>query len=114
IGAASEADAVAIGRAVARNNLLKCAITGEDPNWGRILAAIGTTHAVFDPARISVSINGVEVCRDSAPYLPREQVDMTGKNVLIEINLGIGMKNATVHTNDLSVQYVHENSAYST
>jgi glutamate N-acetyltransferase/amino-acid N-acetyltransferase len=114
IGAASEADAVAIGRAVARNNLLKCAITGEDPNWGRILAAIGTTHAVFDPARISVSINGVEVCRDSAPFLARERVDMTGKNVLIEINLGIGMKNATVHTNDLSPQYVHENSAYST
>lgn len=114
LGAASEADAVAIGRSVARNNLLKCAITGEDPNWGRILAAIGTTHAVFDPERIRVSINGIEVCRDSAPFLPRESVDMSGRYVEIEINLGIGGKAATVHTNDLSAQYVHENSAYST
>lgn len=114
VGAASEADAVAIGRALARNNLLKCAITGEDPNWGRILAAVGTTHAVFDPQRISVSINGVEVCRDSAPFLPRESVDMSGRYVEIEINLGIGAKAATVYTNDLSAQYVHENSAYST
>lgn len=114
LGAASEADAVAIGRSVARNNLLKCAITGEDPNWGRILAAIGTTHAVFDPERISVSINGIEVCRDSAPFLPRESVDMSARYVEIEINLGIGGKAATVHTNDLSAQYVHENSAYST
>ena len=113
-GAASEADAVAVGRSVARNNLLKCAISGEDPNWGRILAAIGTTHAVFDPEQIRVNINGVEVCRNSAPFLPREDVDMTGRYVAIEIDLGAGAKEATIHTNDLSVQYVHENSAYST
>lgn len=114
IGAASEADAVAIGRACARNNLLKCAITGEDPNWGRILAAVGTTHAVFEPDRIDVSINGVRVCRGSSPDQPRDSVDMSGRYVEIEIDLGVGTREATVWTNDLSPQYVHENSAYST
>ena len=78
------------------------------------MAAIGTTHAVFDPEQIAVKINGVEVCRNSAPFLPREDVDMTGRYVEIEIDLGAGAKEATIHTNDLSVQYVHENSAYST
>lgn len=113
-GAHSETDALEVGRSIARNNLLKCAINGEDPNWGRILAAIGTTTATFDPLTIDVSINGVKVCRDSSPGEPRELVDMTSKNVKISIDLKSGRERATVWTNDLSAMYVHENSAYST
>jgi len=113
-GASSEDDAVEVGRAVARNNLLKCAITGEDPNWGRILAAIGTTNATLDPLDIDVSINGVKVCRSSAPGESRHLVDMSPKEVVIEIDLKCGSHEATVWTNDLSAMYVHENSAYST
>jgi glutamate N-acetyltransferase/amino-acid N-acetyltransferase len=114
IGAASESDAVAIGRSCARNNLLKCAINGEDPNWGRILAAIGTTSAIFDPYAIDVSINGIMVCQQSSPGQSIELVNMKSKIVEIEIDLKSGPHEATIYTNDLSAAYVHENSAYST
>lgn len=113
-GASSEDDAVDVGRAIARNNLLKCAINGEDPNWGRILAAIGTTTARFDPLDIDVSINGVKVCSSSAPGQSRALVDMSLKEVLLEVELKSGISEATIWTNDLSAMYVHENSAYST
>lgn len=112
--AMSEGDALEVGRAIARNNLLKCAINGEDPNWGRILAAIGTTSAQFDPMEIDVSINGVLVCKGSAPGQPRDLVDMSGKAIRIEVDLHSGEQEATIWTNDLSAMYVHENSAYST
>jgi glutamate N-acetyltransferase/amino-acid N-acetyltransferase len=114
INAKSERDAVEIGRSCARNNLLKCALNGQDPNWGRVLAAIGTTRAVLDPNHISVRLNGIEVCRNSAPGDSRELVDMTAQVVEIVIDLGIGGASATILTNDLSAAYVHENSAYST
>jgi glutamate N-acetyltransferase/amino-acid N-acetyltransferase len=112
--AASEADAVEVGRAVARNNLLKCALHGEDPNWGRVLAAVGTTSAAFDPAQLDVAINGVWVCLGCAPGEPRGRVDLTGREVSITIDLHVGDATATVWTNDLTAAYVHENSAYST
>ena len=114
INARSERDAVEVGRACARNNLLKCALHGEDPNWGRILAAIGTTKAVFDPTTIDVSLNGVEVCRASSPGAPRELVDMKGERIEIIIDLHAGTESATILTNDLTAMYVHENSAYAT
>ena len=113
-GAISEEDALDVARSIARTNLLKCAINGEDPNWGRILAAMGTTSARFDPLSIDVSINGIKVCRNSAPGEPRERVDMTGKRVKILVDLKAGEKSAVIWTNDLSAMYVHENSAYST
>ncbi|MFB4421415.1 bifunctional glutamate N-acetyltransferase/amino-acid acetyltransferase ArgJ [Streptomyces sp. QL37] len=111
--AASEDDAIEVGRSIARNNLLKCAIHGEDPNWGRVLAAIGTTSAAFDPDRIDVAINGVWVCRGGALGEDRGKVDMTGREVVITVNLGAGTTAVTVWTNDLTAEYVHENSAYS-
>jgi len=114
INAKSERDAVEIGRACARNNLLKCALHGEDPNWGRILAAIGTTNAVIDPQRIDVSLNGVWVCKSSAPGEARESVDMKGERIDILIDLHVGSATATILTNDLTAMYVHENSAYAT
>ena len=114
ISAFSESDALEVGRSIARNNLLKCAINGEDPNWGRILAAIGTTSAHFDPLTIDVSINGIRVCRNSAPGDSRDLVDMSSKDVKILVDLKAGEESATVWTNDLSAMYVHENSAYST
>ncbi len=113
-GAASEADALEVGRSVARNNLLKCAINGEDPNWGRILAAIGTTSAQFDPLNVDVSINGIKVCQNSEPGQARELVDMSPKQVKLQVDLKAGNSSATIWTNDLSAMYVHENSAYST
>jgi glutamate N-acetyltransferase/amino-acid N-acetyltransferase len=113
-GAMSEGDAVEVARAVSRSNLLKCAIHGEDPNWGRVLSAIGTTAAQFDPLAIDVAINGVWVCRDSAPGDDRAAVDMTGREVQIHIELGAGTQSARVWSNDLTAMYVHENSAYST
>ncbi len=113
-GAASTADAVEVARAVARDNLVKCALFGSDPNWGRILAAVGMTTALFDPDRVSVGINGVEVCRDGAGAADRSLVDMSGRAVAITIGLQAGADAATVLTNDLSLAYVHENSAYST
>jgi len=114
INALSESDAVAVGRACARNNLLKCALHGEDPNWGRILAAIGTTSATFDPYRIDVNLNGVQVCTDSSPGADRDLVDMSGEIIEIVIDLNMGSESATIMTNDLTAMYVHENSAYAT
>ncbi|HEY8534386.1 MAG TPA: bifunctional glutamate N-acetyltransferase/amino-acid acetyltransferase ArgJ [Micromonospora sp.] len=114
VGAASEDDAVQVGRAVARNNLVKTALFGNDPNWGRILAAIGTTTAAFEPDALDVAINGVWVCRAGAAAEPRSAVDLTGRHVTIRIDLHAGPATATVWTNDLSHGYVHENSAYST
>jgi glutamate N-acetyltransferase / amino-acid N-acetyltransferase len=114
IGAASEADAVTVGRAVARNNLLKCAIAGEDPNWGRALAAVGTTDAVFDPDRLNVAINGVWVCRGGAAGDERSKVDLRGRDVTITVDLSAGPNAALILTTDLTEAYVQENSAYST
>ncbi|SIR76090.1 bifunctional glutamate N-acetyltransferase/amino-acid acetyltransferase ArgJ [Micromonospora avicenniae] len=113
LGAASEDDAVEVGRAVARNNLVKTALFGNDPNWGRILAAVGTTAAAFEPDSIDVAVNGVWVCRDGAAAEDRSKVDLTGRDVTIRIDLRSGTAAATVWTNDLSHAYVHENSAYS-
>ena len=112
-GAASENDAVEVGRAIAGNNLLKCALFGNDPNWGRVLAAIGTTRAAFDPDQLDVRINGVEVCRGGTPGEPRDLVDLSGRVVQIAVYLHAGDSGATILTNDLSHGYVEENSAYS-
>ena len=114
IGAASEADAVTVGRAVARSNLVKCAIGGEDPNWGRILSAVGTTDAVFEPDRLNVAVNGVWVCRHGAAGDERAKVDLTPKDVTITVDLSAGPQSAVILTTDLTAAYVHENSAYST
>ncbi|AEV87295.1 N-acetylglutamate synthase [Actinoplanes sp. SE50] len=112
-GAASEADAVQVGRTVAGNNLVKTAFFGNDPNWGRILAAVGTTSAAFEADRIDVAINGVWVCRNGAAAEDRSKVDLSGRDVRVTINLHEGEMNATIWTTDLSHAYVHENSAYS-
>lgn len=112
-GAASEADAVEVGRSVARNNLFKAAIFGNDPNWGRILAAVGTTSAEFDPYNITVSINGIQISSKGQPDQSRELVDLTPREVDIQINLHVGAHEATIRTNDLTHDYVEENSAYS-
>lgn len=112
--AASERDAVAVGRACARNNLLKCALFGGDPNWGRILAAAGTADAVFDPTKMDVTLNGVMVARSSGPGEDRALVDLSGPNIEIVIDIKAGSSSATILTNDLSHDYVHENSAYAT
>jgi glutamate N-acetyltransferase/amino-acid N-acetyltransferase len=114
VGAASEPDALTVGRAVARSNLLKCAIAGADPNWGRVLAAAGTTDAVFDPDRLNVAINGVWVCRGGAAGEERSKVDLSGRDVTITVDLSAGPSSATILTTDLTEAYVHENSAYST
>jgi len=113
LGAESETDAVEVSRSVARNNLFKAAIYGNDPNWGRILAAVGTTNAIFDPYGIDVSINGVLVSANGEPALDRSNVDLSSKDVWIEIDLHQGVHEATVITNDLTHEYVEENSAYS-
>ena len=113
-GAASEDDAVEVGRSIARNNLLKCALFGNDPNWGRVLAAIGTTRATFEPDELDVAMNGVQICRGGAAGEPRDRVDLTGRQVTITVNLNAGDHAATIWTNDLSHAYVEENSAYST
>ena len=112
-GAASEADALEVGRAIARNNLFKTAIFGNDPNWGRILAAIGTTSAAFDPYDIDVSMNSVLISAKGMPAADRSEVDLSGREVVIEIDLHSGEQTATVVTNDLTHAYVEENSAYS-
>jgi glutamate N-acetyltransferase/amino-acid N-acetyltransferase len=112
--AATVEDALTAGRACARNNLLKTALFGNDPNWGRVLAAIGTTDAAFEPDRVDVTINGVTVCRGGAIGDPREGVDLTGRSIEIDVDLRAGGEEATIWTNDLSIAYVHENSAYST
>jgi glutamate N-acetyltransferase/amino-acid N-acetyltransferase len=112
--AASVADALTAGRACARNNLLKTALFGNDPNWGRVLAAIGTTDAAFEADQVDVTINGVTVCRGGSIGDPREGVDLTGRGITIDVDLRAGSEQATIWTNDLSIAYVHENSAYST
>jgi glutamate N-acetyltransferase/amino-acid N-acetyltransferase len=113
VNASSESDAVEVGRAVARSNLVKTAVFGRDPNWGRILAAVGTTAAAFDPADLDVGINGVRVCRSGQPDQPRDQVDLSGREVTVVVDLKAGGATATIWTNDLTTAYVHENSAYS-
>ncbi len=113
-GGATEDDAVQVGRAVARSNLLKCAIAGEDPNWGRVLAAVGTTDAAFDPFGIDVAFNGIAVCRAGEPGDDRSLVRFDGRDVHILVDLHAGDESATIWTNDLTADYVHENSAYST
>ena len=113
VNAASEEDAVEVGRSVARNNLFKAAIFGNDPNWGRVLAAIGTTDAAFDPYDVDVSMNGVRVCHAGGPDRPRTEVDLAPRAVDLLIDLKAGSAQATILTNDLTHDYVHENSAYS-
>jgi glutamate N-acetyltransferase/amino-acid N-acetyltransferase len=114
VGAASEDDAVTAGRAVARSALLKCAIAGQDPNWGRVLAAVGTTDAAFEADRLSVAINGVWVCRNGCVGDDRSKVDLQPRDVTITVDLSAGPHAATIRTTDLTVAYVHENTAYST
>ncbi|MFH8734845.1 MULTISPECIES: bifunctional glutamate N-acetyltransferase/amino-acid acetyltransferase ArgJ [unclassified Streptomyces] len=113
VNAATEDDAVEVGRSIARNNLLKCAIHGEDPNWGRVLSAIGTTSAAFEPDQLNVAINGVWVCKNGGVGEDRELVDMRFREVVITADLAAGSETATIWTNDLTADYVHENSAYS-
>ncbi|MFF5005743.1 bifunctional glutamate N-acetyltransferase/amino-acid acetyltransferase ArgJ [Streptomyces phaeochromogenes] len=113
VNAASEDDAVEVGRSIARNNLLKCAIHGEDPNWGRVLSAIGTTRAAFEPDQLNVAINGVWVCKNGGVGEDRDKVDMRYREVHIVADLAAGAETATIWTNDLTADYVHENSAYS-
>jgi glutamate N-acetyltransferase / amino-acid N-acetyltransferase len=114
LGAAGEADAVEVGRTVARNNLVKTALFGNDPNWGRILAAVGTTRAAFQPDRVDVAVNGIWVCRGGSAADDRSKVDLSGRDVTIRVHLHEGEMSATIWTTDLSHAYVHENSAYST
>jgi glutamate N-acetyltransferase/amino-acid N-acetyltransferase len=113
LGAATEDDAVEVGRSIARSNLFKAAVFGNDPNWGRVLASIGTTGAAFDPADLDVAMNGVWVCRHSAPAADAAAVDLTPREVTVTVQLRSGEARATVWTNDLTHAYVHENSAYS-
>jgi glutamate N-acetyltransferase/amino-acid N-acetyltransferase len=111
--AATEADALEVGRAIARNNLFKCAVFGNDPNWGRVLAAVGTTRAAFEPDRLDVSINGVQVCRAGGVGEDRSLVELADREVHVLVELHAGDQAATIWTNDLTHDYVHENSAYS-
>ena len=113
LNAATEDDAVEVARSVARSNLFKAAVFGKDPNWGRVLASIGTTAAAFDPADLDVAMNGVWVCRASTPAADPALVDLTPREVTVTIDLKAGTERATVWTNDLTHAYVHENSAYS-
>ncbi|MFP1628298.1 bifunctional glutamate N-acetyltransferase/amino-acid acetyltransferase ArgJ [Streptomyces sp. 5K101] len=113
VNAATEDDAVEVGRSIARNNLLKCAIHGEDPNWGRVLSAIGTTKAAFEPDQLNVAINGVWVCKNGSVGEDRDLVDMRYREVRITADLAAGTESAVIWTNDLTADYVHENSAYS-
>jgi glutamate N-acetyltransferase/amino-acid N-acetyltransferase len=114
VGAASVEDALEVARSVARNNLFKCAIFGADPNWGRVLAAVGTTRAAFDPDQLDVSMNGVQVCRAGGVGEDRSLVDLSEREVHVLVDLHCANEAATVWTNDLTHDYVHENSAYST
>jgi len=113
VGALSEAEAVAVGRAVARSNLFKAAVFGHDPNWGRVLAAVGTVDATFDIYNVDVSMNGVRVCHQGQPDRPRTDVDLSPRATTVGIALNAGDARATIWTNDLTHEYVHENSAYS-
>ncbi|MBO0844655.1 MAG: bifunctional glutamate N-acetyltransferase/amino-acid acetyltransferase ArgJ [Nocardioides sp.] len=111
--AATEDDAVEVGRSIARSNLFKAAVFGLDPNWGRVLASIGTTQAAFDPADLDVAMNGVWVCRQSTPAADKAAVDLRPREVTVTVDLKVGDARATVWTSDLTHAYVHENSAYS-
>ncbi|EMY35970.1 bifunctional ornithine acetyltransferase/N-acetylglutamate synthase protein [Arthrobacter crystallopoietes BAB-32] len=113
INAHSERDAETVSRAVARSNLFKTAIFGKDPNWGRVLSAVGTTDAVFEPENLNVTMNGIQVCRNGGVGDPRDQVNLEGRDVVVVIDLNAGTESATIWTNDLTHDYVHENSAYS-
>ncbi|MCX4707650.1 bifunctional glutamate N-acetyltransferase/amino-acid acetyltransferase ArgJ [Streptomyces fimicarius] len=113
INAATEDDAVEVGRSIARNNLLKCAIHGEDPNWGRVLSAIGTTQAAFEPDQLNVAINDVWVCKNGGVGEDRDLVDMRYREVKVTADLAAGTESAVIWANDLTADYVHENSAYS-
>lgn len=113
-GAASENDAVTVGRAVARSNLFKCAMHGEDPNWGRIVSAVGTTAAAFEPDELGVWVNGIEVCRAGAGFADPAEADLSGREIQVRVDLQAGEASAVIWTNDLTSEYVHENSAYST
>jgi len=113
INAASERDAEVVSRAVARSNLFKTAIFGKDPNWGRVLSAVGTTDAVFEPDQLNVTMNGVQVCRNGGVGDSRDLVDLEAREVIVMIDLNAGNESATIWTNDLTHDYVHENSAYS-
>ena len=112
--AESVADALVVARAIARSNLLKCALHGEDPNWGRVLSAMGTTNAQFEPDRVDVAMNGVWICRGGSIGEPRTLVSLSAREIEIRVSLGAGYEGATVWTNDLTADYVHENSAYAT
>jgi glutamate N-acetyltransferase/amino-acid N-acetyltransferase len=112
--AATVPDALEVSRSIARNNLFKCAVFGGDPNWGRVLAAVGTTGATFDPAALDVSINGIQVCRAGGVGEDRALIDMDARQVHVVVDLHAGVETATIWTNDLTHDYVHENSAYST
>ena len=112
-GAASESDALEAGRSIARSALFKTAIFGKDPNWGRVLASLGTTRAEFDPLDLDVAMNDVWVCRGSTPAESRDLVDLSGRDVTVTVDLKSGPHEATIWTNDLTHAYVHENSAYS-
>ena len=114
VGAASEDDALEVARAIARNNLFKCAVFGQDPNWGRVLAAVGTTSAAFEPHELDVSMNGIQVCRAGGVGQDRSLVDLSGRECHVIVDLHAGSATATVWSNDLTHEYVHENSAYST
>ena len=114
VNAACVEDALEVARAVARNNLFKCAVFGNDPNWGRVLAAVGTTRAAFEPAALDVAMNGVQVCRSGGVGEDRSLVDLTAREVHVLVDLHAGLETATIWTNDLTHDYVHENSAYST
>jgi glutamate N-acetyltransferase/amino-acid N-acetyltransferase len=114
VGAATEDDAVEVGRSVARSNLFKCAVFGEDPNWGRVVASVGTTRAAFDPYALDVDFNGVPVCRAGQAHADPAEVVFAGRAVSVRIDLHAGEASATIRTNDLTTAYVHENSAYST
>jgi glutamate N-acetyltransferase/amino-acid N-acetyltransferase len=114
VGAASEDDALLVARAVSRSNLFKAAVFGKDPNWGRVLSAVGTTSAIFDPLLLDVAINGIQVCRACGVGEDRALVDLSGREVHVLVDLHAGAAGATIWTNDLTHDYVHENSAYST
>ena len=114
VNAKTEADAVKAARAIARNNLLKCAMFGQDPNWGRILAAVGTADAYLESDLIDVYLNSIQVCSKGAALIDQKTVALKDRDVSIKIDLNVGTNSATIYTNDLSTQYVHENSAYST
>ena len=114
VNAASTADAIEVGKSIARNNLFKCAVFGNDPNWGRVLSAVGTTAAVFEPDELDVSFNGVQICRAGGIGEPRELVDLHDRQVSVVVDLHAGDRRATIWTTDLTYDYVRENAEYST